>query len=131
MDSKYLLESSSDFFKDCFQYFELRRKFGSIMPWIDMVVGPLVTIISCFIYQTYDAFSALSIAKACMVFHEWLEYRELSRRIASWKKIVRENGGPVISTNDPEYHIFVYADAMQRLHTSTFKKSCQVSRQSH
>lgn len=131
MDSKYLLENSTDFFKDCYQYFDLRRKFGGIMPWIDMIVGPLITIISFFVYGTYDAFSLLSFGKALAVFLEWLEYHQLSKRILEWKQIVRSNGGPVISTNDPEYHVFVYADAMQRLHNSRFKTSCRVSHQNH
>jgi hypothetical protein len=131
MDSKYLLENSTDFFRDTHQYFDLRRKFGGILPWVDMIVGPLVTIVSFFIYGTYDAFSALSFLKASAVFLEWLEYKELSRRIVTWKQIVRANGGPVISTNDPEYHVFVYADAMQRFHNSTFRTNCRVLPQNH
>jgi hypothetical protein len=127
MDSRYLIENSTDFFGDTFRYFDLRRKFSGILPWIDMIVGPLITIIS----GSYDAFSLLSILKAISVFLEWFEYHLLSKRILEWKQIVRDSSGPVISTNDPEYHIFVYADAMQRLHDSVFKKSCRVSHRNH
>lgn len=127
MDFKYFIENSTDFFKDTQDYFDLRRKFMGYMPWIDMIVGPLITIIS----GSYDMFSLLSIVKALQVFREWLRYYQLSLRIKVWKTIVKGAGGPFISTNDPEYHVFVYADGMQRLHNSYFKKSCRVLHQSH
>lgn len=130
MDSKYFIENSSDFFKETHEYFELRRKFGGIMPWIDMVVGPLITIISFIIYGSYDMFSAISFVKASMVFREWMKYHRLSRKIKQWKMIVNNGGGPFISTNDPEYHVFVYADGMQRLFNSFTKTSCPASRHS-
>ena len=130
MDSKYFIENSSDFFKDTHEYFELRRKFRSIMPWVDMVVGPLITIISFIMYGSYDMFSAVGFVKALMVFREWLKYYELSRKIKQWKTIVKMSGGPFISTNDPEYHVFVYADGMQRLFNSFTKTSCLALRHS-
>lgn len=131
MDFKYFVENSTDFFKDTHEYFELRRKFKTIMPWVDMIVGPLITIISFLWYGSYDMFSLVSFGKAIMVFKEWLRYYQISKNIRKWKMIVKSMNGPFISTNDPEYHVFVYADGMQRLHNSIFKKSCQVLRQSH
>lgn len=131
MDFKYFITQSTDFFKDTNEYFAMRRKFGGFMPWIDMIVAPLVAIITFVVYGTYDMFGLLTFGKALMVFREWLRYRELSARISKWREIVGQNGGPVISVNDPEYHIYVYADGMQRLHNSCFKTSCQASRQSH
>jgi hypothetical protein len=126
MDFKYLVENSSDFFKDTHEYFDLRRKFAGIMPWVDMIVGPLITIISFIWYGSYDIFSLMSFGKAAMSFKEWLRYRELASKLLEWKRIVNNTGGPVISTNDPEYHVFVYADGMQRLHNTYFKKNCRV-----
>lgn len=129
MDFKYFLEESTDFFKDTQEYFDLRRKFMGFMPWVDMIVGPLVTIISFIMYGSYDIFSLMSFVKAIQAFNEWLRYYQLSVRMKEWKTIVKESGGPFISTNDPEYHVFVYADGMQRLHNSYFKTSCRASRQ--
>jgi hypothetical protein len=126
MDSKYFITESSDFFKETHEYFELRRKFGGMMPWIDMIVSPSVTILSFIIYGSYDVFSAFSFVKAVMVLREWLKYRDLSRKIKQWKSIVNREGGPFISTNDPEYHVFVYADGMQRLFNTFSKTSCRV-----
>ena len=121
MDYKYLLENSTDFFKDTNEYFDLRRKFQGMYVWIDMIVAPLITIVTFFVYGTWDMFALMGFAKSIMVFREWLRFRHLSSQIYKWKEIVNADGGPSISTNDPEYHIFVYADAMQRLHNKLFK----------
>ena len=40
---------------------------------------------------------------------------ELREEINSWISIVKKVDGPWISTNDSQYHLYVYADAMQRL----------------
>ena len=123
---------STDFFKDTNEYFALRRRFGSFMPWIDMIVAPLVAIITFLYYGSYDMFGLITFGKALMVVREWLRYRELSSRISQWRDMVKNVGGPFISTNDPEYHIYVYADGMQRIHNSIFKSKCSaVLRRNH
>lgn len=126
MDFKYFLENSTDFFKDAEEYIGLRKKFSGFMIWIDMIVAPLVTIITFLVYGSYDFLSLLSFAKSAMVFREWLRYRQLSRAIFEWKAITGRAGGPFIATNDPEYHVYIYADGMQRLHNSIFKTNCPV-----
>jgi len=119
MDYNFL-ENSTDFFKDTNEYFDLRRKFKSIYVWIDML-SPLITIISFFLYGVYDVFSLMSLGKAILTFLQWLRYRHLSSQISKWKETVLKYGGPQIATNDPEYHIYIYADGMQRLHDKVFK----------
>lgn len=119
MDYNYI-ENSTDFFKDTNEYFDLRRKFQSIFIWIDML-SPLISIITFLVYGTYDAFAIIGFIKAKAAFAEWLRYKYLMSRLKLWKELVNENGGPNIVVNDPEYHIFVYAEAMQRLQNSKFK----------
>jgi hypothetical protein len=128
MDYKYLLENSTDFFKDTNEYFDLRRKFQSMYVWMDMIVAPLITIISFFVYGSWDMFSIMGFAKSAMAFREWVRFRQLSAQIYKWKEIIHASGGPNIVVNDPEYHIFVYAEAMQRLHNKLFKTCCRVPR---
>ena len=120
MDYNFI-ENSTDFFKDTNEYFDLRRKFQGIFIWFDMIVAPLITIVSFLLYGTYDLFAILGFWKALTAFQSWLRYRYLMSRLKVWKALVNENGGPQISTNDPEYHIFVYADGMQRLQNKLFK----------
>ena len=119
MDYNFL-ENSTDFFKDTNEYFDLRRKFKGIYVWIDML-SPLITIISFILYGAYDIFSLMSFGKAFLAFREWLRYRQLSSQMSKWKQTVLRSGGPFIATNDPEYHVYVYADGMQRLHDKLFK----------
>ena len=119
MDYNFL-ENSTDFFKDTNEYFDLRRKFKGIYVWIDML-SPLITIISFILYGAYDIFSLMSFGKAFLAFREWLRYRQLSSQMSKWKQTVLKSGGPFIATNDPEYHVYVYADGMQRLHDKLFK----------
>ena len=119
MDYNFL-ENSTDFFKDTNEYFDLRRKFKGIYVWIDML-SPLIKIISFILYGAYDIFSLMSFGKAFLAFREWLRYRQLSSQMSKWKQTVLKSGGPFIATNDPEYHVYVYADGMQRLHDKLFK----------
>ena len=125
MDYKYFLENSTDFFKDTNEYFDLRRKFQGMYVWIDMIVAPLITIVSFIMNGTYDMFAMMGFYKSAVAFSEWVRYRQLSAQIYKWKGIVNANGGPNISTNDPEYHVFVYAEGMQRLHNKLFKTNCR------
>jgi len=55
------------------------------------------------------------LLKCGRLWKDFLRYQELSAELWYWKFVVRLVGGPWISTNDPEYHSFVYADAMTRL----------------
>lgn len=121
MDFKYFLEESTDFFKDATEFFNLRRKFSERMTWLTILLGPVITIVTFLLYGTYDMFAILTFGKFAVSIRDWLRYRELSRKIAKWKTIVLNAGGPFISTNDAEYHIFVYAEGMQRIHNSLFK----------
>jgi len=120
MDYKYLLENSTDFFKDTNEYFDLRRKFQGIYVWID-ILAPLVTILIFFVYGTWDMFASMGFLKSGYAISSWLRYRHLSAQIYKWKEIVIASGGPNIVVNDPEYHVFVYAEGMQRLHNKLFK----------
>lgn len=128
MDYKFLLENSTDFFKDTNEYFDLRRKFQGIYVWVDMIVSPLVTIITFFINGAFDMFALMGFVKSVMAFREWVRFRQLSAQIYKWKEIIAASGGPNIVVNDPEYHVFVYADAMQRLHNKLFKTCSRVQR---
>jgi len=127
MDFKYFLEESTDFFKDANEFFNLRRKFSEKMTWLMILLGPVITIVTFLVYGTYDMFAILTFGKFAVSIRDWLRYRELSRKITKWKTIVLNAGGPFISTNDAEYHIFVYAEGMQRIHNSLFKSKVSIN----
>jgi hypothetical protein len=55
------------------------------------------------------------LVKCWQLWKQLFRYQELLAEVWYWKLVVRLVGGPWISTNDPDYHNFVYADAMTRL----------------
>jgi hypothetical protein len=94
---------------------------GSITLWIDMIVYPIVSFILIFVYgQTPTIFSMISLHKTITMWTQWFRFKSLTYEIREWRNIVRSIGGPFISSNDPTYHIFVYADGMQRVWNSLF-----------
>jgi len=68
-------------------------------------------------------FNMLSIHKTITLWQDWFEYQTLTKHVHRWMNIVRPIGGPFIATNDPDYHVYVYADAMQRIYYSFFPKN--------
>jgi hypothetical protein len=120
---QYMILNGSTYFSSADEFVTLRRIFvkdsiyETVSLWFDMIISPLLTILHALWKQTYPSFlTLLSFQKCVELWKKWLRFKELLAQIHEWKNIVRAIGGPFISSNDPEYHIFVYADAMQRLH---------------
>jgi hypothetical protein len=89
--------------------------------WLEMVISPIISFVSFFVYnQTPTVFSMLGFHKAITLWSQWIRYKTLTYEIREWKNIVRSIGGPFISSNDPTFHVFVYADGMQRIWNSLF-----------
>ena len=81
---------------------------------IDMILYPLYILYQIFLGD-FSPFYILSISKTYELWIEYFRYRELKEEINSWISIVKKVDGPWISTNNSQYHLYVYADAMQRL----------------
>ena len=110
------------YFKKADVYSRLNKIFNPedfisrIMLWVDMVVSPLITIVtSIWNREMPSVFSLYSFYKTFNIWAEWLEYTLLQYEIHEWKRLVKSIGGPFIATNDPTYHSYVYADGMERL----------------
>jgi hypothetical protein len=89
--------------------------------WLDMVISPLISLVYCLVYNVSPSiFTIFSLQKTVTLWSDWFRFKYLAAEVREWTNIVRSIGGPFISTNDPLYHIYVYADAMQRLNTSLF-----------
>jgi hypothetical protein len=82
--------------------------------WFDMIISPLITIIQLFV-NGMDIFLVYSLHKVFSLWKDWFRMKYLQTIIRQWKQIVKQVGGPFITCNDAEYHVFVYADAMQRI----------------
>lgn len=110
------------YFKKADEYSRLNKIFnpedliGRIMLWVDMVVSPLITIVtSIWNMEMPSVFSMYSFYKTFNSWADWLEYIILQHEIHEWTRLVKSIGGPFIATNEPMYHSYVYADGMERL----------------
>lgn len=124
--SKILL-SSNNYFEKAEEYVALQTIFlkeswlDNLMLWVDMIIYPIFTFISIFIYSnTPSMFSIMSLHKSLTMWSNWFRFKSLTFEIREWTSISRSIGGPFISVNDPTYHVFVYADTMQRIWNSLF-----------
>lgn len=118
-----ILMNDKNYFKIADDYVSLQKIFSTdtlikkVELWIEMVISPLFTIgMMIWEQKTPDMFNIMSLQKCFQLWKDWFRMRELRSQIHTWIKLIRSIGGPFISTNDAEYHVFVYADAMQRLH---------------
>jgi len=126
---QYLVLNTKPYFKmaDEFvrlnQLFKNETTFEKLNFWIDMVIHPLINIISILLFkQQLGVFTILSIHKTVTKWQSYLKYLELKTEIDEWKAIIHSIGGPFISTNDDTYQSYVYADGIQRLHDSLFRR---------
>jgi hypothetical protein len=103
------------------QLFKQDTVFEKLNFWIDMVIYPIINLISIIFYdQRISIFTILSIHKAVTRWQQYIRYLQLKSETNEWKEIVNFTGGPVISTNDDTYIMYVFADAMQRLRNRLF-----------
>lgn len=101
------------------QLFKNETLFKKLSFWIDMVIYPISIIVSILYFgQNMGIFTIVSIYKAISKWQQYLRYLELKYDVDEWKSVVDSIGGPFISTNDDKYHVYVYADGMQRLYNS-------------
>jgi hypothetical protein len=120
---QFLLLNGPNYFSLADEYVTLQKIFVKETPldqiglWFDMIVSPILTILHAIWKQVMPSvFTVLSFQKCVTLWKQWFRFQDLKKQVHEWMNIVRSIGGPFISSNDAEYHVFVYADAMQRLH---------------
>ena len=118
-----ILMHPRNYFSIADEYVSLQKIFSrdtlleKVELWIEMIVSPLIMLGTALWNMTSpDVFQMMSLKKCVQLWKDWFRMRELRSEIHMWIKVVRSVGGPFISSNDAEYHMFVYADGMQRLH---------------
>lgn len=103
------------------QLFKQDTVFEKLNFWIDMVIYPIVNLISIIFYnQRMGIFTVMSIHKAVTKWQQYIHYLFLKEKTNEWKEIIQSTGGPSISTNDDTYIMYVFADGMQRLRNRLF-----------
>lgn len=124
---EYILLNNKKYFEKAERFIELHEEFSpenlisKVSIWIEMIISPLITICQLLFFgKRLDIFAALTAHKTISIWLKWFEWKELQNNIREWIKIVRSIGGPFIGCNDASYHMYVYADGMQRIHDSLF-----------
>jgi hypothetical protein len=122
---EYILLNDKTYFKTVEKFINLHERFSpeSLIEktslWIEMIISPLITITKILFFgSTPDIFTVLTIHKTINIWLEWFDWKQLQNSVREWIKIVRSIGGPFIGCNDAKYHMYVYADGMQRIHDS-------------
>lgn len=115
---KYFLGHAKSYFAEAEEFVVLSATYRTLTLWtlFDMMF-PFILILT----RTWpDVFSISGLYKSWTSWVGWFRYRELKQQFAIWKDIADACGGPYISTNNPAYMPYVYADAMQRIQNRTF-----------
>ena len=113
----YFLFNAKRYFVEADEFIELAKTFAETSWWtmLDMVF-PVIGLVHCVMAKSLpDIFFFLNVYKSMKLWIQWFRYRELKHQINEWREIVNAVGGPYISTNDPTYLPYVFADGMQRL----------------
>lgn len=117
-----ILLTPPKYFKLVEEYTNLQKVFGTstifetVSLWFEMLISPLLTIGQSIFKQSIQIMSVMSLQKSLQLWKDWFRWKELQNIMREWVKIVRTIGGPFIATNDATYHMYVYADAMQRIY---------------
>jgi hypothetical protein len=88
----------------------------------EMLLAPLIAFFFAFIGKA-DFMTIISAATtAHKAWTEWIEYQDLRFEVQRMYLLTAAVGGPFISTNDPDYQAYVYADAVMRARTGMLRK---------
>ena len=117
------LPNEDNYFKLADEFVVLQKIFvpdstlDTISLWMDMIIYPIYTVINWFI-SGFSALSVIGLTKSYQLWIDWFRFKSLGKQVRSWTNIVRSVGGPFISSNEAEFHVFVYADGMERIRES-------------
>ena len=120
--TQYLLRNAKHYFQEAEEFVQLKKTFDEISWWsiFDMAFPAIMIVMAVVTKKAPDMFSILSVHKSLQLWINYFRYSELRMQFGQWKAIVDAVGGPFISTNDPDYMAYVYADGMMRIHNSSF-----------
>jgi hypothetical protein len=124
-----IILKGDSYFAKAEEYVTLQKEFIKeslfeiILFWVDTIIYPAFQILSLLWKRELPSmFSVFSFQKTFDKWVRWFRFKTLSSELKEWVEIVKSVNGPFIRTNDPDYHVFVYADGMQRLRSGLLTK---------
>ena len=134
---EYILLNNKSYFKTAETFIKFHEQFNpenliqKLSLWMEMIFSPLISIVQILFFRKMpDIFTILTIHKTISIWLTWFEWTQIQQTIREWMKIIRSIGGPFIGCNDARYHMYVYADGMQRVHDSLLTHRVRVSKES-
>ena len=112
------------------EYVDLKSDFECVdiletaILWFDMIVYPIYIVIRLCMLDISPTY-LLTLIKTYRLWIDWFRLQEIEKKVDTWKTTVRSLGGPWIASNDPDLHVFVYADGMERIKYSQGHRSSQ------
>ena len=86
------------------------------MLFVDMILQPILLLVWHVIGDPVSTFSICStLLRSGELWWKWARYQVLRDLVRHWILVTKLFRGPFISCNDPQYHVFVYAEAIERL----------------
>ena len=119
------MEPPSEPFKVAERYIQLRKVCApqscadTITLISDMILMPIITLFLVFLHVADPMMIATTLLKTYQVWKEYTEYTHLRFQVQSMLVYCQSVGGPFITTNNPLYMPYVFADAVQRTNMST------------
>ena len=127
--SRKIQIEKDDYFKLAEEHLELTAKFytenilETFSLLMDMVLYPIY-IFYQICMMDFSPMYVIALIKTYQLWVDWLRLRVLQEKVDSWTEKVRSVGGPWISVNNSDYHVYVYADGMERLlYSKSLRKS--------
>jgi hypothetical protein len=104
------------------EYMQLQEKLepegwmGQLLLLNDMVFQPVWLFVQWVVWGRPSHFAILScLVRTVQIWSSWARYQVLRDTARNWVLLTKLAGGPFIGCNDPKYHVFVYAEAIERL----------------
>jgi len=119
------MQTPSEPFKVAERYIQL-RKTCTPESWADTVtlisdmnLIPIITLYLVFLHVFDTMMISTTLLKTYQVWRDYTEYVDLRFQVQSMFVHCQSVGGPFITTNNPLYMPYVFADAVQRTNVST------------
>ena len=110
-----ILMSPKNYFEMANELVDLRTQFDYLTLAMEGILPMLFVVWELWVSTSPSYFTLVSsLYKICALIWRFARRWYLEREVRAWKKYVSSMGGPFISTNDPKYQPFVYADGMLR-----------------
>lgn len=121
-ESQYIILNKKNYFAIADEYIKLKQLFktDTFYEKLGLFMKLIGSLILSLLWKSSSLSLCFTLYRTIEDWKLYIRYLEMKHDITTWKTLVKNMGGPFISTNDETYYPYIYADGMQRLHNSLF-----------